>query len=391
MQGKNCRYNHVKEVGGAGGGVTAQRSEARSKAHVVPPPVNLPSRASCEQHVTFSPSRKMVTLRDDPSRNPKKWVMAAEFIPGKIFGPPASVSTNHMAEDGGVVPGSYSRALGGEGVASYLDVISAEEASSLLCPFAEMGHCPFEVCEYLHGDICDTCNKQCLNPFDQEQQKSHRKECMEMHEREMEKAFQFQESEGKHCAICMECVVNKMNKSDRRFGILADCEHCFCLNCIRKWRGSTKANKTIRACPICRVVSFYVIPSEVWIDDEKQKMKLLKEYKDNLGKKHCKYFSMGEGTCPFGTSCFYKHEYPDGRKAEETPRFCEGAEGDWKTVKTSTLWDFLNSREEETLESLPQVSSPGDATTTPFQDLLNQRQEEVWLNYEPNIDDLEFL
>ncbi len=26
----------------------------------------------------------------------------------------------------------------------------------------------------------------------------------------------------------------------------ADCEHCFCLNCIRKWRGSTKANKTIR-------------------------------------------------------------------------------------------------------------------------------------------------
>ncbi len=29
-------------------------------------------------------------------------------------------------------------------------------------------------------------------------------------------------SEGKHCAICMECVVNKMNKSDRRFGILGE-------------------------------------------------------------------------------------------------------------------------------------------------------------------------
>ena len=27
-------------------------------------------------------------------------------------------------------------------------------------------------CEYLHGDLCDMCNRQCLNPFDPEQQKS---------------------------------------------------------------------------------------------------------------------------------------------------------------------------------------------------------------------------
>ena len=76
----------------------------------------------------------------------------------------------------------------------------------------------------------------------------------------------------------------------------------------------------------------------------------------SFSKKHCKYFNMGEGTCPFGTSCFYRHgewtgslvsrvtvvpwlvlvEYPDGRKSEETPRFMEGAEGDRKVVKTST-------------------------------------------------------
>ena len=63
-----------------------------------------------------------------------------------------------------------------------------------LCPFAEMGVCPFEDnklvitphnnniicinvvhrCEYLHGDICDMCNRQCLNPFDPEQRKGER-------------------------------------------------------------------------------------------------------------------------------------------------------------------------------------------------------------------------
>lgn len=117
------------------------------------------------------------------------------------------------------------------------------------------------------------CNRQCLNPFDQEQQKSkyvkhqllvptlsdtlsrlltihqllsqyapaHRRECLERHEREMERAFQVQEyvccvqeyvhvcyvqeyvryrSEGKQCAICMEVVTSKPILSERRFAIL---------------------------------------------------------------------------------------------------------------------------------------------------------------------------
>ena len=98
-----------------------------------------------------------------------------------------------------------------------------------------------------------------------------------MHEQEMEKAFQVQESVEKQCAICMEYVVAKLNLSDRRFGILcetillqcryssmqllyttwlcvcvcvcvcaADCEHCFCLGCIRKWRSAHNAKMTIR-------------------------------------------------------------------------------------------------------------------------------------------------
>lgn len=27
----------------------------------------------------------------------------------------------------------------------------------------------------------------------------------------------------------------------------------------------------------------------------------------------CAHFDFGDGTCPFGTSCFYRHAYRDGR------------------------------------------------------------------------------
>jgi hypothetical protein len=27
----------------------------------------------------------------------------------------------------------------------------------------------------------------------------------------------------------------------------------------------------------------------------------------------CVHFDFGDGTCPFGTSCFYRHAYRDGR------------------------------------------------------------------------------
>ncbi|KAF2293605.1 hypothetical protein GH714_003224 [Hevea brasiliensis] len=41
----------------------------------------------------------------------------------------------------------------------------------------------------------------------------------------------------------------------------------------------------IEACPICRKLSYFVVPSVLWSID-------------------CKYFDFGNGNCPFGTSCF---------------------------------------------------------------------------------------
>lgn len=49
------------------------------------------------------------------------------------------------------------------------------------------------------------------------------------------------------CSICMEVVVQKLNPSDRRFGILSSCCHTFCLSCIRQWRCTRSfSNKIIK-------------------------------------------------------------------------------------------------------------------------------------------------
>lgn len=79
----------------------------------------------------------------------------------------------------------------------------------------------------------------------------------------------------------------------------------------------------------------------------------------------------------------------DERKRRERQKRKEGREGDPSLSKclhvhSLRLWDYFNSREEETLDSLPQVApTPRSQQTT--------QQEEMWLNYEPDVSDLEFL
>lgn len=67
-----------------------------------------------------------------------------------------------------------------------------------------------------------------------------------------------------------------------------------------------------RACPECRVCSDFVCPSAFWVETKEEKDKLLNDYRAALGAKDCKYFKKGEGKCPFGNKCFYKHALPNG-------------------------------------------------------------------------------
>lgn len=58
--------------------------------------------------------------------------------------------------------------------------------------------------------------------------------------------------------------------------------------------------------------SDFVCPSAFWVETKEEKDKLLNDYRVALGAKDCKYFKKGEGKCPFGNKCFYKHALPNG-------------------------------------------------------------------------------
>ena len=66
-------------------------------------------------------------------------------------------------------------------------------------------------------------------------------------EEDMELSFAIQRSKDKACGICMETIMEKAESHERRFGILSDCIHTYCLSCIRKWRSAKQfENKIVR-------------------------------------------------------------------------------------------------------------------------------------------------
>ena len=48
-------------------------------------------------------------------------------------------------------------------------------------------------------------------------------------------------------------------KVGRWFGLLTDCDHAFCLDCIRSWRQAQLTKEVVRSCPLCRVVLGYTV------------------------------------------------------------------------------------------------------------------------------------
>ncbi|XP_033616886.1 probable E3 ubiquitin-protein ligase makorin-3 isoform X2 [Fukomys damarensis] len=232
------------------------------------------------------------------------WVGAVEFVPGQPYRGRMVLSQAPLAPVAPLAP-SPMVARGQMAVGMWMP----------LCRYAARGQCLYgESCAFLHGDMCDMCGLQALHPLDTAQREAHIRACVEAHERDMELSFAVQRSMDKVCGICMEVVYEKVEPSDRRFGILYSCNHTYCLTCIRTWRSGTQfENRISKSCPQCRVSSSFVIPSEFWVEDEEEKAKLIQQYKEGMKHKACRYFAEGRGHCPFGENCFYKHEYPRGR------------------------------------------------------------------------------
>ncbi|XP_029674744.1 probable E3 ubiquitin-protein ligase makorin-1 isoform X2 [Formica exsecta] len=250
-------------------------------------------------------------------RTAEDWVKAPEFVPTAVSPVAGSSSTDGTSASGISTsiskPVSYAQAVNPSGQASNLSL-------EPLCPYAEAtGICRNINCTYLHGDICELCSRAVLHPHNEELRKKHTNACVKQHEADMELSFAIQRSKEKSCGVCFETIMEKSSR-EQRFGILPNCNHCFCLTCIRKWRQAKQFdNKIIRACPECRIPSDFVCPSMYWVDTKEEKEKLITDYKGALSTKDCKYFNKGRGKCPFGNKCFYLHALPDGTKKDVGP------------------------------------------------------------------------
>ncbi|KAI0305896.1 hypothetical protein B0F90DRAFT_937659 [Multifurca ochricompacta] len=121
-------------------------------------------------------------------------------------------------------------------------------------------------------------------------------------------------SESLICAICMEEPVT--------FGLLADCSHIFCIDCIRNWRGQESSSDEVafthvqKKCPYCRTPSKFVTPSShFYPGGHPGKAIIIERYKSSLQRIPCKYFTASSPDsryCPFGHDCMYQHLNEDG-------------------------------------------------------------------------------
>mmetsp|Transcript_10329 Transcript_10329/g.15836 ORF Transcript_10329/g.15836 Transcript_10329/m.15836 type:complete len:251 (-) Transcript_10329:153-905(-) len=156
----------------------------------------------------------------------------------------------------------------------------------------------WEVCEFfLQGDCRFGSSCRNKHPESMRPMVDHFKDSNPGYNPNATKEEQQIENDGA-CVICLDMVL----ASGKKFGILENCSHVFCLDCIRNWRATydKKVKKThYRTCPICRTNSYLVIPSSRKLEEGDLKNAMLDEYTDTLSAIPCKHFNEGKGFCPF--------------------------------------------------------------------------------------------
>ncbi|CAA6670858.1 unnamed protein product [Spirodela intermedia] len=206
-------------------------------------------------------------------------------------------------------------------------IVAVDPTEKPICSFAAAGYCPMN----------------CLHPYRPDEREEHMRMCQQ-NSKHLEALRHSQEIE---CSVCLERVLSKPAPSERKFGLLSECDHPFCVSCIRNWRSSSPSsgmdvNSALRACPICRKLSYFVVPSVIWYSCKEEKQEIVDGYKDKLRSIDCKYFDFGNGSCPFGTSCFYKHAYRDGSLEEVVLRHLDTDDGKTMIAKDIRLSEFFS-------------------------------------------------
>lgn len=178
-----------------------------------------------------------------------------------------------------------------------------------------------------------------------------------------EDTFKSQPAAPIECGICIEAPKGSL------YGVLSHCNCKFCLTCIREWRTDgvavTKDQKQVRVCPLCRKVSYFVVPSSVFPEGDEKEL-LLQTYKESLARKPCRHYQ--QGNCPFGSSCFYLHEADGSKGVEITKRNA----GQQKLSDLLNIDNLIRKRRNRTASGAPQHAAndyPYDAEEE-FQEFL---------------------
>lgn len=120
------------------------------------------------------------------------------------------------------------------------------------------------------------------------------------------------------CAICMEKIFEKHELGNRKFGILPNCTHPFCLDCIRKWRKTRDISPVVvKSCPVCRVNSKFFVPHDYWVEGQEKEI-LIDTFKKKFSNMTCGYF-LRHGHCPFKSDCLCRHDKTLHRPSPQIP------------------------------------------------------------------------
>lgn len=376
--GSLCRFSHDDEAAAAatpvvGGEVISKTNSDNSTS----------SSSSSSAAAAATTSTAATTSAAAASKNKlTNWINAPAFVPSgrKLFNY-ADIDESDgydVGGDGGVdgtatatttsssVNKTWAEIVGGQdqAAANAIQYSAPPATVDVLCPYKSP--CPYgDYCAYtMHLELCKMCDMYVLHPCDIEQRRKHNQACLLQHEKDMELSFAIARSRDKTCGICMDIIMEKQGR-EKRFGILPNCTHIFCLECIRKWRQAKQFDhKITRSCPECRIASDFVCPSAFWVETKEEKEKLLTDYRAALNVKDCKYFKKGSGKCPFGNKCFYKHALANGELVDvglpRRSRKLLHQTSELIDLLDIYLWEFVDHRNYNFLDLLSNTSDLSD-------------------------------
>ncbi|XP_044068296.1 makorin, ring finger protein, 4 [Siniperca chuatsi] len=143
---------------------------------------------------------------------------------------------------------------------------------------------------------------------------------------EVQEMEAFLQSKNVTCGICMDKVYEKTDPRNHVFGILPNCCHSFCLQCIMTWRKTKDLGPdVVKSCPQCRARSAFYVPNKYWVEGQ-AKERVIAAFKEKFSKKSCSYYTRYR-CCPFKTECLYRHDKHARRRSFPYPEDEEDYDG----------------------------------------------------------------